>query len=269
MTLKRRQFLSGLCGLLLLCVLRPSLNAAEPKARQWTVDGTLRDALIAVPENARAQKVPVVFAFHGHGGSMRNAARSFRMHQHWPEAICVYMQGLNTPGQLTDPEGRKPGWQKSKGDQQDRDLKFFDAVLESLNQEYRIDMDRIYSTGHSNGGGFTYLLWAERGELLAAVAPSGSAAARRQKDLKPKPAMHIAGENDPLVKYAWQVSTIEGIRRLNRCGAGVEWEGVCTMYPSEIGAPVVTLITSQGHRFPQEAPPLIVRFFKQHSKASR
>ncbi|MFY8056754.1 MAG: hypothetical protein ACOVRM_03375, partial [Planctomycetaceae bacterium] len=59
------------------------------------------------------------------------------------------------------------GWQKSAGDQQDRDLKFFDVVLQSLRSEYRVDDRRIYATGHSNGGGFTYLLWSERSAVFA------------------------------------------------------------------------------------------------------
>ena len=91
---------------------------------------------------------------------MNNAARSFQIHERWDEAIVVYMQGLNTPGQLTDPEGKKRGWQKEKGDQKDRDLRFFDEVLKAMKSEYKVDVKRIYSTGHSNGGGFTYLLWA-------------------------------------------------------------------------------------------------------------
>jgi hypothetical protein len=56
-----------------------------------------------------------------HGGSMLNAARTLGYHTRWPEAIVVYMQGLNTPGRLTDPEGRQPGWQHAVGDQGDRD----------------------------------------------------------------------------------------------------------------------------------------------------
>ena len=114
-----------------------------------------RQGLLYVPEAAKSMPAPLVFCFHGHGGNTRNAARSFRLHEVWPEAIVVYLQGLNTPGQLTDPEGKKPGWQKSAGDQGDRDLKFFDAVLKSIRQDYRVDDRRVYSMGHSNGGGFT------------------------------------------------------------------------------------------------------------------
>ena len=62
---------------------------------------------------------------------MQSAARSFSYHTIWPEAIVIYMQGLNTPGRLTDAEGKPPGWQAGIADQGDRDLQFFDAVLSS------------------------------------------------------------------------------------------------------------------------------------------
>ena len=75
------------------------------------IDFDSREALISVPEKAKTEPTPVVFGFHGHGGSMKNAARSFRYQELWPEAIVVYMQGLKTPGQLTDPEGLRAGRQ--------------------------------------------------------------------------------------------------------------------------------------------------------------
>ena len=229
------------------------------------VDGVQREALVFVPAAAKEKATPVVFVFHGHGGNSRNAARSFALDRHWPEAISVYMQGLNTPGQLTDPEGRRPGWQSRPGDQGDRDLRFFDAILARLRADYQVDARRIYATGHSNGGGFTYLLWAERGEVCAAVAPSAAAALRQSAKFKPKPVMHLAGENDPLVKFAWQKLTMEALRKLNGCDPeGEPWDKLCTIYPSKIGTPLVTFIHPGGHQFRRDAPPLIVKFFKQH-----
>jgi polyhydroxybutyrate depolymerase len=242
------------------------LSAAEPVLREWSVDGVKREGLIVVPSTKSPQPAPVVFAFHGHGGSMKNAARTFRIHEHWREALVVYLQGLKTPGQITDPEGRLPGWQKEKGDQQDRDLLFVDEVLRTLKQDFRIDEHRVYATGHSNGGSFTYLLWSQRHDVFAAMAPSGAAALRLRDSLKPKPILHVAGTNDPLVKFEWQSLMIDSVRKLNRCGDGMPWQEKCTLYPSEIGTPVVTLVTSQGHRFPPEAPPLIVQFFKEHPR---
>src|SRR5258706_10476239 len=146
--------------------------ADGPSRREWKVDGVVREALVYTPPSAATKSTPIVFAFHGHGGSMTNAARMFGFHSRWPEAIIVYMQGLNTPGRLTDPKGEKPGWQRTVGDQSDRDLKFFDAVLASLKQDYRVDSKRLYATGHSNGGGVTYLLPAAPADPFAALPPS-------------------------------------------------------------------------------------------------
>ena len=167
--------------LLLLLALPPaglaqdtSSSALPPGFQRWEfkLDGVARESLVYLPATAKEKLAPVIFVFHGHGGTAQNAARSFAIHRHWPEAISVYMQGLNTPGRLTDPEGKRTGWQMRVGDQQDRDLKFFDAVLARVKQNSKVDGKRIFATGHSNGGGFTYLLWAERGDIFAAVAPS-------------------------------------------------------------------------------------------------
>lgn len=243
------------------------LSATEALARrEWKVDGVVREALVYAPAKAKTEVVPLVFVFHGHGGTMNNSVRTFAIHTLWPEAIVVYPQGLNTPGRLTDPEGKKPGWQHGTGEQGDRDLKFFDAMLASLKADYQVDEKRLYSTGHSNGGGFTYLLWAARGEQFAAFAPSGAAAAASLAKLKSAPVLHVAGETDPLVKFSWQKLTMDALRKLNQCGEGQPWGKYCTFYPSKINAPVVTFIHPGGHQFPSDAPPVMVRFFKEHAK---
>jgi polyhydroxybutyrate depolymerase len=242
-------------------------TTADLRRMEWTIGGVTREALIYAPPAARSAPCPVVFAFHGHGGTMGNAAAKFACHRYWPEAIAVYMQGLHTPGALTDPEGKRSGWQKTFGDQDDRDLKFFDAVLATLKTDYRVDARRIYATGHSNGGGFSYLLWAARGNVLAAIAPCAAAAKWEFRPMfKPKPVFHMAGENDPLVRFAWQRLTIDEVRKINGCGAGKPWGEHCTLYPSPAGNPVVTYIHSGGHELPSDVPPVIVKFFKEHPK---
>lgn len=298
-TLSRRLFLSLCLGSITIV---STLAAEEPARREWTIDGVTREAMIYVPASAKTNAAPVVFAFHGHGGNMRNTVRSFHIHTLWPEAIVVYPQGLNTPGRLTDPEGKKPGWQHGLGAEGDRDLKFFDAMLASLKKDYKVDAKRIYSTGHSNGGGFTYLLWAARGDTFAAFAPSASAASFLRPDLaeqvtaelekragkneakeakaeakepdasklnlKPKPIMHFGAENDPLVKFAWQKATMDRLREFNQCGEGKPWkdEKGATIYSSKIGAPVVTYIHDGQHKFPANAPDLMVKFFKDYAQ---
>jgi polyhydroxybutyrate depolymerase len=242
-----------------------ALSAAEPERREWTVDGVTREALVYVPAQALSNAVPVVFVFHGHGGTMRHMARNFPCHTLWPEALVVYMQGLPTPGRLTDPEGKKAGWQYAPGAQGDRDLKFFDAVMETLRTTCRIDGKRVYATGHSNGGGFTYLLWTARAYCFDAFAPC-AAVTTQLANLTPKPVLHVAGEKDNLVKFAWQQKMLAAVRQVNHCGsgAGQPWGTNATLYASSAGAPVVALIHPGGHELPPEALPSIVRFFKEH-----
>jgi len=242
-----------------------------PVEKKWEVDGVDREGLVYAPTLATTSPTPVVFAFHGHGGTMQHSSRTFAYHKHWPEAIVVYLQGLNTAGKLTDPEGKKPGWQHGVGAEQDRDLKFFDMVLSQLKSDYQVDESRIYSTGHSNGGGFTYLLWSQRGDVFAAVAPSASVAAQELKSLKPKPVLHVAGTSDPLVKFGWQEKTMTALRKINGCDSkGQPWgksgDLVGTIYRSEKGPPVITLISPGDHKFPKEAPALIVKFFQENKK---
>lgn len=237
-----------------------------PEHMTWTVGELTREALVYLPSKKSDDAAPVVFGFHGHGGSSQNAARSFGFEKLWPEAIVVYMQGIPTPGRLTDPEGKRNGWQSDAGDQGDRDLKFFDAVLATLREKYKVDDRRIYSSGHSNGGGFTYLLWAKRPDVFAAVAPS-AASSRRLLELAPKPAMHIAGRNDELVLFSWQELAIAAVKKVNGCSAsGTEWAKDCMQYASDKDTPFIAFIHDGTHKYPAEAPPLIVRFFKEHAK---
>ena len=248
----------GLVGLL-----ASAIAAAEPVRREWVVDGTNREALVYVPPQAVSNAVPVVFVFHGHGGNMGHMSRSFSVHKLWPEALVVYMQGLPIPGVLTDPEGKKPGWQNMPGVRGDRDLHFFDAVLETLRKEYKVDERHVFATGHSNGGGFVYLLWAERPYAFAAFAPC-AAATRQLNQLKPRPALHLAGEKDMLVKFEWQLRMIEGLRTINGCaGPGRPWGTNATLYASTAGTPLVAFVHPGGHEIPKGAPEQIVRFFKE------
>ena len=235
---------------------------------EFTVGDDQREVLLYAPPTAKTAPTPVIFAWHGHGGNMKNAAISFHFHTLWPEAIVIYPQGLNTPGRLTDPKGLKPGWQGTPGAQNDRDLKLFDVMWKKLHELYQVDDKRIYSSGHSNGGGFTYLLWAMRGDKFTAMAPSAAAATQTKDLLTPKPVLHVAGESDPLVKYAWQSATIEKLKVMNKTGPGKPWEldKNCTIYPSETGTPVVTAIHPGNHNYPKEAPGVIIKFFKSQTK---
>jgi predicted esterase len=83
---------------------------------------------------------------------MQAAAQVMHLQKFWPGAVIVYPQGLKTPSQV-DPQGNFPGWQVRAGQAglNDRDLKFFDAMLATMRQKFPVDNARIYATGFSNG----------------------------------------------------------------------------------------------------------------------
>lgn len=252
----------------LLAGLGGVLSGAEKLDRlTWTVDGVTREALVHVPTVPATVEAPLVFVFHGHGGAAEQASRSMPIHDRWPGAIVVFPQGLPTPGQLTDKAGRRAGWQGLAGDQGDRDLKFFDVMLADLQKRYRVDSRRVYATGHSNGGGFTYLLWAERGDVFAALAPSSAVLSRGFQKFKPKPVLHVASPQDPLVRFAWQERMLDFVLKLNGCAPLQPKVMGYKSYPSKAGHEVGVYLHAGGHGYPTgQAPELIVKFFQAHAK---
>jgi polyhydroxybutyrate depolymerase len=256
--------------LLLLAALAPI--TATPSQRQLPVesievDGVSREYVV-VRRGDQKKPGPLLFGFHGHGGSMKNAARSFRFHELWDDATVVYMQGLNTPG-MTDPEGKKPGWQKFKGDQSDRDLKFFDAVLAKLKAEQIVDAKRIFCSGHSNGGGFTYFLWATHPGLFAGIGPSAAGFGGLQgidrDSLKPTPLMPVIGTEDTVVRPEGQERTIAQMRTMNGCEPTNNQPLGLSVSKSLKGYPVVVYRYKGGHKLPEDAPEKIIDFFKRIS----
>lgn len=234
-------------------------------SQTWTVDGVERSALVAAPRaGASGVRAPLVLVFHGHGGSSNGAARTFHIHEAWPEAVVIYPQGLPTVGAITDPEGRLPGWQQLAGADGDRDLHLTDAMLEWAKAHYPIDSARVFAAGHSNGGSMVYLLWAVRGAQFAAFAPSASVfRPALLATAKPKPAFIVAGKEDPLVPFVAQQLSLAAVLRLDNADPdGAAWAGDAKKHVSTIGADVISYIHPGGHPMPADTGALMVRFFK-------
>jgi Poly(3-hydroxybutyrate) depolymerase len=233
---------------------------AQETVMTWDVDGVKREALVFVPTMKAGAKVPVVFAFHGHGGNMQGFSRMARLQQLWPEAIVVYPQGLPSPTPR-DTAGLRPGWQFEAGQSGDRDLKFIDTMLESLKKTYGVDEKRIYSTGFSNGAGFSYLLWAKRAKDFAAFGIC--AGATPEKISEAKPAIIIAGQSDKVLPFATQQEALVAARLVDQAnGIGQSCGPFCTLYPSTVKTPVKTIIHPGGHLFMPGMAQEIVAFFK-------
>jgi polyhydroxybutyrate depolymerase len=238
---------------------------AQGTVTDWTVDGSKRQALVFSPKpTTSAIKHPVVFAFHGHGGNMQAASQGMHFQTLWPEAIVVYPQGLPTSTPVDQP-GMYPGWQTEAGQHGDRDLKFFDAMLATIRQKFSVDESRIYSTGFSNGGVFSYLLWAARGTIIAAIGECAGRLYPSTHPGDPRSVLAIAGQADTVDPFALQQQSIETARQVdNATGAGQPCGPVCTLFPSTTHTPVMTFIHPGGHVYPPWASQAIVKFFEAH-----
>ena len=256
--------------------IRELLAAKAPEGfveKTWTVDGVKRTALVRVPAGVSGP-LAVVFGWHGHGGRSTHSAGRWGYAEIDTASILVFPQGLPTVSPLVDKEGRMPGWQTSVTSEGGRDMKLFDTILADLKKQHAVDDRRIYSMGHSNGAAFSYLLWQARPEVIAAIGSVAGGLRGDSKSLPPMPVIHVAGEKDPIVKFAWQQATFAAVKRFNGCGEeGKAWakEGVleATIYASSKGAPLVTAIHGGGHEYAKGSTELIVHFFKENPKPAK
>ena len=244
----------ALAGLLLI----PGARDAAAQVMSWQVDGVTREAIVYEPESPGSEGAPLVLAFHGFGDNMQNFQYT-DLHGAWPDAIVVYFQGLERRRGL-------PGWQVESG-AGNRDLELVDVALRSLHEAYDIDDSRIYATGYSNGGMFTYLLWAERPGVFAAYAPVAARLRPSVRPTQPRPVFHVAGERDRVVRFADQEAAIavaidvNEVETTTSCGSG------CSVYGAGTAAPVMTWIHAGAHVYPRGTSERIVSFFREHSRS--
>lgn len=236
----------------------------QPTTLNLTVEGTDRTAVVYAPKGA-VSSAPVVFVFHGFTGNARLAARAYDLHGAWPEAVVVYPQGLTVENPHLQRSG--PGWQHAPGEQGDRDLKFFDALLAKVKADYKADPKRVYVCGMSNGALFSFLLLTKRADSIAAFASIARGAGLWLRDAKtPRPVLMVHGKEDTLVPLRGVELTRDACVRLN--GAvrqETEWAPGYTLYKPPSGNNVVVWREHDGgHTWPPGTTEMIVRFFKEH-----
>jgi polyhydroxybutyrate depolymerase len=237
----------------------------------WQIGADTREAVVMPPNvSAGGQGHPLVFAFHGHGGTMRKMQEQMPIQLNWPTAIVVYPRGLP---RTTTEDKTGPGWQKKAGDDGGRDLKFFDTMLATLRQKFNVDNNRIYVTGFSNGGAFSFLLWDERPEVIAAL--SECAGINHEQPARPRPLLAIVGrrdEDDPPENQQATIDTAIQANNADRKGELCEPPGgsisgnTCLLHRSRTQTPVKTLFHVGGHEVPAWAAAESVAFFKSHRK---
>src|SRR5262249_49620601 len=110
------------------------------------------------------------------------------------------------------------------------DLAFFDALLARLRAAYKIDPDRVYVVGMSNGGYFAHLVGKERSKTVAAVAshsgPLGLQTLLGIHADRKFPVLIIHGDQDRLFPVEWARENRDKYRREGHAVQYVELPGV-------------------------------------------
>ena len=159
-------------------------------------DNLYRSYKIYIPAIYNAsQATPLVFNFHGLTGNSDIAMwhADFRSIADTANFIIVHPQGLlNAAGETH--------WNVGQIGTSINDIDFVSSLLDSLSLEYNIDLDRVYSTGMSNGAYMSYRLACELSDKIAAIAPvAGSYISYMLNGCNPThptPVLHIHGIAD-------------------------------------------------------------------------
>lgn len=164
--------------------------------------GESRDYTVYVPASYNGSSaVPLVMNIHGLSGSSSKQEnyQDFRKIADTANFIVVHPEG-------TGPFALLIGWgSMSTVDASLDDRNFIMSLLDTIEANYNINTNKIYSTGYSQGGYMTNNLACMHGERFAAIAAvAGKLTAEHFSVCDPThalPVMHIHGTNDGLVAY--------------------------------------------------------------------
>lgn len=164
---------------------------------QFNYDGINRSYIIYLPQSyVQGQKLPLLLSLHGltQTGAGIMEFSGFNAVADTASFIVVYPDGIGNAWNVGFSGG-------STAD----DVGFLSTLIDTMHAQYNVDLNRIYSTGFSNGGFMSYRLACELGNRIAAIAPvSGTmtvASLAACNPSRPIPVLHIHGTSDFVVSY--------------------------------------------------------------------
>src|SRR5215216_5771829 len=154
--------------------------------------GQTRQYLLHVPPTYNPEEpTALVLVFHGAGIGAERFVRYSRFSTVADREgfLVVYPQGL----------GEEPFWNTSPGSY---DIQFIRELLDHLQRRCHVDPNRIYASGHSNGGGMVDRLACVLADRIAAIGTvSGAYQSSKCSPARPIPVFAIHGTADPIVSY--------------------------------------------------------------------
>ena len=169
----------------------PKDHPVGPKTYKNSMDirimGARRTYLVHIPSGYNPQKpLPLVVVIHGAFDTAQGMEKfsGFSTLADRENFIVMYPNGMGIFGFFQHwNAGHCCG--KAASDKVD-DVGFVAAAIDDLRSRLKIDPDRIYMVGFSNGGMLVYRFAAERGDLLAAVAPLAASIGGQPSEEEPE-----------------------------------------------------------------------------------
>ena len=167
-----------------------------PKKEIINIDDRTREYYLSLPQDT-SKPFPLIINFHGFKSHAIDQQGFSQMDNY------AHQNGVG----IVYPEGIKRSWNvghKRMKNNED-DIGFVNALIDSVSSKYNIDSDRIYACGFSNGGTFSYELICGLSNKIAAFGSVGGNFSINEKRVcnidREIPLIHIHGTKDRLQKY--------------------------------------------------------------------
>ncbi|MBC7693957.1 MAG: T9SS type A sorting domain-containing protein [Burkholderiales bacterium] len=149
---------------------------------------------------------PLILNLHGYTSNalQQQQYSNFKPIADTANFLMVYPQG-------TKDGSNQPYWNAGFSSTQVNDIAFLSALIDSLDLSYNINLNRVYSTGMSNGGFMSHTLACELSNRITAIASVTGGIFTTQygsncHPTRPVPVMQIHGTSDNTVPYAGNMS---------------------------------------------------------------
>ena len=180
------------------------------------VDGKMREYILAVPTDYDSSKpYRLIFGWHPLGGSAQQVAGNgnsgYYGLQSQANGSAIFVAPEGQPF-----SGNSLGWGNSNGE----DIAFLEAMLARFRAELCIDENRIFSTGFSFGGMFSFSAGCSPGGMMRAVAPQAGniAVSRCEGGDRPVALMGFHGVDDTVVEIDGGRDGRDVFVERNHCG---------------------------------------------------